>query len=126
MREHCLRNKDKITKLFGVSYFKWTKCWPDIRQKTVELVERTVNPGTNVNSDELKMFLDLYETSIMESSSSSSSSSSSKSYANVVWAVDFSAALRERQLLRTAEASLRPIAEVEGSEEGKFDHEEKT
>lgn len=124
MREHCLRNNDKISKLFGVSYFKWTKCWPDIRQKTVELVERTSNPGTNVSSDELNMFLDLYETSIMESSNSSSSSSNS--YTNVVWAVDFSAALRERQLLRTAEASLRPMQEVEGSEEGKFDHEEET
>ena len=122
MREHCLRNDDKISKLFGVSYFKWTKCWPDIRQKTIEHVEQSVNPGkTSISSEEMKVFLDLYEASIIIESSNSSSSSSS--YADIVWAVDFSAALRERQLLRAAEASLRPVPEMGGSEGEDHDEE---
>ena len=59
------------------------------------------------------MFLDLYENSISlvggESGGSGSGSSSSSDYASIVWAVDFNAALRERQLMRAAEASMRPI-----------------
>ena len=58
------------------------------------------------------MFLDLYENSISlvggESGGSGSGSSSSSGYASIVWAVDFNAALRERQLMRAAEASMRP------------------
>ena len=59
------------------------------------------------------MFLDLCENSISlaggeSDRSNSGGGSGSNGYVNIVWAVDFNAALRERQLLRAAEASMRP------------------
>ena len=127
MREHCLRSNNKISKVFGVSYFQWTKSWPDIRQETIELVERTVDSGSTISSEEMKVFLDLYENSISlvgGESGGSGSCCSSSGYASIVWAVDFNAALRERQLMRAAEASMRPTFVVGPSGEDTCDQGE--
>ena len=64
------------------------------------------------------MFLDLYENSISlaggeSDRSNSDGGSGSNGYVNIVWAVDFNAVLRERQLLRAAEASMRPTIVVD-------------
>ncbi len=90
MREHCLRSNNKISKVFG---------------------------GSTVSSDEMKVSLDLYENSISlaggeSDRSNSGGGSGSNGYVNIVWAVDFNAALRERQLLRAAEASMHPTIVV--------------
>lgn len=97
-REHATTNNKKVSKLFGQSYFTSTRVWERIKASFLLRLESgekkmlTVGEGT--------IFIELYEKSIFHPDEKDS-------FADLIWAPDFSAALRQRQVDRVAAAAKR-------------------
>lgn len=98
-REHATQNNQKISKLFGRSYYTATRIWERIKASFLLRLESggekkmlTVGEGT--------IFIELYERSIFQPEDKDG-------FADLIWATDFSAALRQRQVDRVAAAAKR-------------------
>lgn len=104
LRELCLKKGEKVSKFFGISYFHWTKCWPSIKEKTLQYIADT---NKSISSDETNIFLDIYEAAL-----NGTTITAATDYSSLIWAKDFNAALHERHKRRSAEAAQR-VSEYE-------------
>jgi hypothetical protein len=80
----------KISRLFGRSFFLWSRCWLQVKASTTELIQamNTVDP------DEVEIFLSVYEKTLNDSSAIATEEE------ELIWAENFSEVLRNRQKLR--------------------------
>jgi hypothetical protein len=97
-REHASQNNQKISKLFGRSFFTSTKIWDRI--KASFLARLTSGEKKMLTVGEGTIFIELYEKSIFQADNKDS-------FADLIWATDFTAALRQRQVDRAAAAAKR-------------------
>ena len=64
LRNQIINKNLKITKLFGKSYFSWSKIWNEIKNETIKNLN---NNYSKINNDEVNYFLDYYYNSIFNS-----------------------------------------------------------
>ena len=99
-----MKKGEKVSKFFGISYFHWTKCWPSIKEKTLQYIADT---NKSISSDETNIFLDIYEAAL-----NGTTITAATDYSSLIWAKDFNAALHERHKRRSTEAAQR-VSEYE-------------
>ena len=60
LRNRSVEKGGKVSRLFGRSYFVWSKCWKSLRVAATSLIES----NTDVLPEDIQIFLDTYENSL--------------------------------------------------------------
>jgi hypothetical protein len=94
-RQSCVQKGSKISQSFGKSYFFWSKSWEGIKAHALDIML-----SQNIALEEAEHFLGKYETSIFSPTSEGSD-------ADLIWADNFTAALRARQQKRAETVQTR-------------------
>ena len=84
----------RVSRLFGRSYFLWSRCWPQIRANTILLIQTVAN----IDEADVNIILNVYERTI---NTSTDDQIQNKEMTELIWAVDFTEALRSKQRQRS-------------------------
>lgn len=91
LREQLKATQDqKISKFFGKSFFKWSKCWPELRQS----VESNLMRDQNISEEYVTLFLNMFEHSIFDTNDYGDDLEDDR---KLIWAADLNKELKRRQ-----------------------------
>lgn len=116
----------KISRLFGRSFFLWSRCWLQVKASTIERIQQQAR--NTVDADEVEIFLSVYEKTLSDiidtttaTSTAIATTAAEEEVKELIWAEDFSEVLRNRQRLRSQVVAGRIADKAEDDDDDDHD-----